>query len=132
MANYNLDSHVSELVGKTLVSVQHHTEDDDRIEFVTQSGETFVMHHSQDCCETVFVEDICGNLEDLVGSPIIQAEESSSEETPEGVEEPSYRTDDSLMWTFYRLATAKGLVVIRWRGESNGYYSVGVDFEWRG
>ena len=64
------------------------------------------------------VEDIVGQLADLVGKPILLAEESS---------EAGSETD-SCTWTFYRFATEKGAVTVRFYGESNGYYSESVDF----
>ena len=117
---------LKELLGKTLVSATGKVGGEEII-FVTTEGKQYRMWHSQDCCESVLVEDICGELGDLVGSPILQAEESSnSKENPPGVT-PQYQ--DSYTWTFYRMGTAKGGVVIRWYGESNGYYSESVDFD---
>lgn len=113
---------LKELLGKTLKSATGKGGDDEII-FETTDGEKYKLYHSQDCCESVSVEDICG---DLVGSPITQAEENSSNENLPGI---TKEYQDSFTWTFYRLATAKGQVVIRWYGESNGYYSESVDFE---
>ena len=116
----------STLLGKTLVSVENLKNEE--LQFTTDNGETYRLYHYQDCCETVTIEDIDGDLQNLVGSPIVQAEEVVSEnQNPEGVPIPEYQ--DSYTWTFYKLATVKGYVTIRWYGESNGYYSESVDFE---
>jgi hypothetical protein len=118
-----------DLVGVTLARVIGEV-GGEQIDFEAEDGRTWRMFHAQDCCEHVLVEDICGDLSDLVGSPIVSAEESTSENVnPEGIKPPEYPRDDSFTWTFYRIATAKGLVVIRWYGDSNGYYSESVDFD---
>lgn len=112
------------LEGRTLRSVTR-DETNETVDFVTVEGECFRLHHSQDCCECVVVEDVCGDLNDLVGTPILLAEESMSDTAPSGSE----ARDDCDQWTFYKLRTIKGSVDIRWHGSSNGYYSVGVDFD---
>lgn len=114
-----------DLIGKTLSEV--HRDGSERIEFTTTEGKKYALYHSQDCCESVTINDICGDLQDLVGSPIVQAEETTSNEDPADYPKREY-PPDSLTWTFYRFATAKGAVVIRWIGESNGYYSESVTF----
>lgn len=114
----------TELLGKTFLSVEQ--QGDDEIIFTESDGTKYVQYHSQDCCESVLVDEIHGDLTDLQESPILQAEEVISEdETPDGF--PKVEYPDSYTWTFYKLATIKGYVTIRWLGESNGYYSESVD-----
>lgn len=120
----------SDLKGLTLTDVKQ--VGDDQLVFTANDGRVFLMDHSQDCCETVSIESITGDLNDLIGSPILLAEEVVSNEHPEGVSEQEFNPYGSFTWTFYKLATFKGYVDIRWYGESNGYYSESVDFYERG
>ncbi len=123
----------SDLVGKTLESVWE--VDDERLYFKVNDDETYMLWHSQDCCERVYIESIVGDLTDLVGSPILIAEESGSSygygDLPgedEADMKPLSDYEESWTWTFYKLSTIKGSVTIRWYGSSNGYYSERVDF----
>lgn len=120
-----MDAQISDLIGKSLTSIkQKHNE----LIFICDSGEKFKMSHLQDCTETVIIDDICGDLQDLIGTPIIKAEEVSNENFVKNFEkENTYY--DSFTFTFYKLATIKGYVDIRWFGESNGCYSEAVDFQ---
>jgi hypothetical protein len=114
------------LLGKTLLLVAK-DKHNEAIVFVTSDGAIYYQFHQNDCCESVTIEDINGDFADLVGTPILLAEEATSTERPDDVPEPEYK-DDSQTWTFYRLATVKGAVIIRWYGTSNGYYSESVSF----
>ncbi|WNV09992.1 hypothetical protein [Tardiphaga sp. 709] len=115
----------STLQGKTLTKVEQIGED--VLRFECEGGEAYQLYHNQDCCETVVIDDISGDLQDLVGSPILLAEEATSEDDP-----PGYKHEyqpESQTWTFYKLRTIKGSVDIRWHGSSNGYYSESVYFD---
>lgn len=135
-----MEANINELVGKVLTKIEN---ENDEIIFHCESGEIYKLWHESDCCESVTIDDINGDLEDLVGSPITLADEVSNKEfedawaskftvsdgfgsvkkDSEGNYEP-----DSHTWTFYKFATVKGYVDIRWFGESNGYYSESVSF----
>lgn len=117
------------LKGKTLSKIEGLKENSDEILFYTNDGEVYRAYHNQDCCENVYIYDVCGDVEDLIGNTILLAEEATNtEENPSDVCMDSI-WQDSFTWTFYKLATVKGYVTIRWYGESNGYYSERVDFE---
>lgn len=114
------------LLGKTIVNIEGAKEGGDAILFTCLDGSQYLMYHEQDCCESVTIEDICGDVESLLNTPITMAEDISNR--CDNIPEPNYH-DDSYTWTWYKFATMKGYVTIRWYGESNGYYSEEVDFK---
>jgi hypothetical protein len=112
---------ITDLIGKTFEKVKRAG---DELHFVLPDGSGYRFFHYQDCCESVSIEDICGELEWLESSPILRAsEDTNSKDNPEGIKK-DYQ--ESFTWTFYNFATAKGHVTVRWYGESNGYYSESV------
>ncbi len=114
----------SDLLGHTLADVRKTTADDgeDRLIFTLDDGREFMLWHRGQCCESVSIEDICGQLEWLVGSPLVQCEEVTNagddmeaeprnEATPPDWQ-PEHRL--SWTWTFYKMATVKGYVPKEW------------------
>lgn len=100
MQNNELDFKMS-LLGKTLRGV---AVGEDSIIFTVSEEEIYKMYHRQDCCEYVELEDVCGNIRDILGEPLTEAEEVSNEgENKAGI----------FKWTFYKLRTVKGSVVLR-------------------
>lgn len=118
----------SDLVGKTITSVDGLERHNGSVDFFTSDGSRYRMEHHQDCCESVSIEDVSGDVNDLVNAVVLMADESSNSDQQPGQEIGEYY-GDSFTWTFYRLQTNKGFVLIRWYGSSNGYYGEGVSFE---
>ena len=111
------------LLGKTLESVE---ENGDEMLFLCADGDAFRAYHMQDCCESVVIHDITGDVQSLVGSPIVHATEDISDKWPEDVPRGH---SESFTWTTHHFRTETGSeVVVRWRGESNGYYGEDVHF----
>ncbi|MCB0471729.1 MAG: hypothetical protein KDC56_01585 [Flavobacteriaceae bacterium] len=133
MAEFN------ELKGKTLTKIENNV---DELIFHCADGDVYKMWHEQDCCESVDLDDVCGDLDDLIGSEILEAEEVSNEPFEKEWEGRFNKVDEwgdkttedgdwypeSHTWTFYKIGTFKGSVTLRWFGSSNGYYSESVDF----
>ena len=118
------------MIGRTFCSVEQTVDrGEDNLIFKSDDGSVFKFYHQQDCCESVYIEDICGDLNDLVGSPLLEAEEVSNMEVPETLKQKVSDDYYSYTWTFYRFGTNKGSVTVRWLGTSNGYYSECVNYE---
>lgn len=121
--NYPHESKFEDLIGKTITKIEGAEKGNDCITFYTREGDIYQLSHYQDCCESVYIEDVCGDINDLLNSPIMRASEDTNRTDP-----PAEGSDDSYTWTFYNIATFNGHVTIRWFGSSNGYYSESVDF----
>jgi len=99
--------------GETIVKIEK-DEDSTSIYFYCKNGMVIQMTHLQDCCESVYLEEIEGDLNSILNSKILFAEESIEKKDEETL-------------SFYKIATEKACITLRWYGESNGYYSEEVD-----
>lgn len=111
------------LKGQTLVNI---TGDigDKSMTFTTDNNKKYEMCNIDGSCGNdvqVTIEDIVGDLSDLINCPLLMAEmiTNKGKKLIDG---------DRCTWTFYKLSTIKGSVTIRWYGRSNGCYSESVDF----
>lgn len=157
--NGNYYADFSELKGKTIKKIDDLTPGSDTVVFECTDGTRYQMHYYPDCCAHASVEEVVGDVSDLIDSEILMAEVVSStlpDETKIAERKAEYEkkqeahkarygnlddfytwgpspsndwSDESETWVFYKLATLRGHVTIRWYGSSNGYYSETADFE---
>jgi len=111
-----------ELKGKTLTNVSADEGDGDVT--LRAGSESFLLWHQQDCCESVHLEKIIGDVNNLIGSPITLAEDDH----PGDPDWSQLKFSESHTWSQFILETAKGRVEFWFLGESNGYYSEEVSF----
>lgn len=144
MSSYQSIDH---LLGQTIIGVAYCALDGKRVLNVQDApilgdnavmlylgnGQSVYFSHTQDCCETVDLVDVCGDWDDLLHEPLVMAEVVTNEDNVASADHawasPSSHKEGSgecMLWTFYRFSTQNGCVVFRFLGESNGYYSVEV------
>lgn len=114
------DSNIIKLIGETIAKITGAQEDSDEIIIETASGRRFRFYHQQDCCESVDVRSVTGDLTNIIGQVITDATETIKPDA-EGY-------SDSATETTFVLTTEKGSLTIFWVGESNGYYGEDVSF----
>lgn len=109
---------IKEIIGLVPINV---TQDSDTLVMRFSNGAKAKWHHYQDCCEDVVIDDVVGDWADILGHPLLVAEERISENNDLNF---AHET-----WTFYTFRNIGGSVDVRWCGSSNGYYSESVDFD---
>lgn len=76
------------------------------------------LYHEQDCCEEVYLEDVCGNPSDFIEQPLTLFEQRDG----------TY-DEGSMRYTFYELGCPKGCITLRWYGYADwASYSTAVDY----
>lgn len=103
-----------QLIGKKFDRVYQSEYDGNDAIYFENENEAFVLTHTQDCCEDVYIDDLGGDLDDLIGNEL-------------NIAECVYQYGDTdygtYTWSFIKFATIKGYVDIKFYGSSNGYYS---------
>lgn len=115
---------INALIGKIITAVDGLRQYSECVTFRCSDGSEYEFYHHPECCESVSLADFSGDEDDILNTEIIQAEESISTE-PQNEED---KQRDSFTWCFYRITTAKGQLVLRFLGESNGYYGERMEF----
>lgn len=105
------------------------------IHFTDHSKLTF--YHEQDCCELVALWDLAGDPADVMKTPehpggvVYEITKTTNSSDPPPPSTANFYVDDSsFTWTFFRIITNKGTLVLRWLGSSNGCYSEDVSTVW--
>jgi len=117
---------IKDMIGLTPVNID---QTDYRITFTFSNGATGHFYHCQECCERVEIEDVNGDWADLIGHPLLVADERVSDDHDGVVPDGLCASDESNTWTFYTFRSIGGSVDVRWHGSSNGCYSESVYFD---
>ena len=105
---------IKDMVGKKITGIYY---DEEYFQIRTDDC-VYAFYHEQDCCESVYLTQVDGISDKIIGSRIVIAEVVTDEKSVAG---------GHITWSFYKIGTNKGMIDFRFQGESNGYYSESVD-----
>ena len=105
---------IDDLVGKVIKGWAY---SDEYFQILTDDY-VYIFYHEYSCCESVWLTQVDGINDKIIGSRIVIAEVVTDEKDTEY---------GHITWSFYKIGTNKGMIDFRFQGESNGYYSETVD-----
>ena len=112
---YRSTAKFEQIQGMTITAVVYKETDESLL--IHLNTHVLEMIHHQECCETVYLADVVGSFEDLIGYPLLEVSETIV----------NNEIGESSTASYYNFRTVKASVQLRWVGESNGYYSETVD-----
>ena len=101
---------IEDMVGKKITGIYY---DYENFQVMTDDC-VYAFYHEQSCCESVWLTQVDGISDKIIGSRILIAEEVVDEKDTEY---------GHITWSFYKIGTNKGMIDFRWQGESDGGYS---------
>lgn len=113
---YGNSVNIEQIQGMTITAVVYKKTNESLL--IHLNTHVLEMIHHQDRCESVYLADVVGEFEDLIGYPLIEVSESTVD---------TGNDDMSSTASYYNFKTVKASVQLRWVGESTGYYSETVD-----
>ena len=112
---YSQAINIDKIKGMTITAVVYKETDESLL--IHLNTHVLEMIHHQDCCETVYLADVVGSFEDLIGYPLLEVSETIV----------NNEIGESSTASYYNFRTVKASVQLRWVGESNGFYSETVE-----
>ena len=111
------DTDIKDLTDSVVKSIDI-DDSDQRVLITLEDGRSFVIEHHQDCCESVWIDSGEQDMLKLQNKKIVEA----------NVEYDEHSTcSESGTVTLFKFRTDEDTVVLKWIGESNGYYSETAD-----
>jgi hypothetical protein len=80
---------------KTIKFIKGLEEESDEVLFYCNDGSIYKMYHEQECCECVSIDDVSGNVDDIIGSKILQADVYTKD-----MEDEREDADSSFKWAY--------------------------------
>lgn len=112
------ETELKDLIGKKIINIEGLSKGSEQVTIYCEDHTYMMMGKIDDHVNESIIDDVIGDVNDLLGSTILIAE------TTQG-------SDSLHNWTFYKISTRNGYVDIRWYGDDDNIdyqYAARVDF----
>ena len=100
---YRNSCDIKDMVGKKITGIYY---DEENFQILTDDG-VYAFYHEQSCCESVWLTQVDGISDKIIGSRIVITEDVLDEKDTEY---------GHTTWSFYKIGTNKGMIDFRWQG----------------